>query len=108
MPQEKNGSPTQRTSGRSDHVKARKVRNKRLGTRRGRSRDAGWKKVCGGPTGPFEDFEVIRVEVGMSTTRFGQMIDMPERIWRRWQAQTGAGRQAKGPGRVLPEMRLRS
>jgi transposase InsO family protein len=40
---------------------------------------------------------VIRVEAGMSTTRFCQLIDMPERTWRRWQAKTRAGGQAKGP-----------
>ena len=54
-------------------------------------------EVRGGPAGPFEDLEVIRVEAGMSTTRFCQLIDMPERTWRRWQAKTRAGAQAKGP-----------
>lgn len=33
----------------------------------------------------------------MSTTRFCSLIDMPERTWRRWQAKTRAGGQAKGP-----------
>lgn len=33
----------------------------------------------------------------MSTTRFCQLIDMPERTWRRWQAKTRNGQQAKGP-----------
>ena len=40
---------------------------------------------------------MIRTEAGMSTTRFCQLIDMPERTWRRWQAKTRAGGQAKGP-----------
>ena len=33
----------------------------------------------------------------MSTARFCRLIDMPERTWRRWQAKTRAGVQAKGP-----------
>jgi transposase InsO family protein len=40
---------------------------------------------------------VIRVEAGMSTTRFCALLDMPERSWRRWQAHARAGRPAKGP-----------
>jgi transposase InsO family protein len=40
---------------------------------------------------------VIRVEAGMSTARFCQLIDMPERTWRRWQAKARAGLQPKGP-----------
>ena len=40
---------------------------------------------------------MIRVEAGMSTARFCQLIDMPERTWRRWQAKARAGQQAKGP-----------
>jgi putative transposase len=40
---------------------------------------------------------VIRVEAGMSTTRFCSLIDMPERTWRRWQAKARAGGQPKGP-----------
>jgi hypothetical protein len=39
---------------------------------------------------------VIRVEAGMSTTRFCELIDMPERTWRRWHAKTRAGGQGKG------------
>jgi transposase InsO family protein len=38
---------------------------------------------------------VIRVEAGMSTARFCQLIDMPERTWRRWQANARAGGQVK-------------
>jgi putative transposase len=53
-------------------------------------------EVSGGPAGPFEDLEVIRVEAGMSTTRFCTLIDMPERTWRRWQAKARAGGQTKG------------
>lgn len=33
----------------------------------------------------------------MSTARFCQLIDMPERTWRRWQAKARAGAQPKGP-----------
>jgi transposase InsO family protein len=40
---------------------------------------------------------VIRLEAGMSTTRFCQVIDMPERTWRRWQAKARAGGRPKGP-----------
>ena len=40
---------------------------------------------------------MIRIDAGMSTTRFCELIDMPERTWRRWQAKTRAGAQAKGP-----------
>ena len=54
-------------------------------------------EVSGGQIGPFEDLEVIRIEAGMSTARFCQMIDMPERTWRRWQARARAGGQPKGP-----------
>jgi putative transposase len=54
-------------------------------------------EVSGGPVGPFEDLEVIRVDAGMSTTRFCQLIDMPERTWRRWQAKARAERALKGP-----------
>lgn len=54
-------------------------------------------EVRGGPAGPFEDLEVIRVEAGMSTTRFCELIDMPERTWRRWQARDRAGERPKRP-----------
>lgn len=54
-------------------------------------------EVSRGQVGPFEDLEVIRIEAGMSTARFCQMIDMPERTWRRWQARARAGGQPKGP-----------
>jgi transposase InsO family protein len=40
---------------------------------------------------------VIRVEAGMSTTRFCRLIDMPERTWRRHQARARAGMPVKGP-----------
>ena len=33
----------------------------------------------------------------MSTTRFCELIDMPERTWRRWQARARAGARPKGP-----------
>ena len=54
-------------------------------------------EVRGGPAGPFEDLEVIRVGAGMSTARFCQLTGMPERTWRRWQARARAGQQPKGP-----------
>lgn len=57
-------------------------------------------EVGGGPVGPFEDLEVIRVEAGMSTTRFCKLIDMPERTWRRWQAKAKQDQPVEGgPGR---------
>lgn len=40
---------------------------------------------------------MIRIDAGMSTARFCQLIDMPERTWRRWQACARAGEQVKGP-----------
>ncbi|HZY29451.1 MAG TPA: hypothetical protein VFE49_14465, partial [Jiangellaceae bacterium] len=39
---------------------------------------------------------MIRVEAGMSTTRFCELIDMPERTWRRWQVKARTGGQPKG------------
>ena len=54
-------------------------------------------EVRGGPLGPFEDLEVIRVDAGMSTSRFCQLIDMPERTWRRWQARAKQSQPPKGP-----------
>ena len=40
---------------------------------------------------------MIRVEAGMPTTRFCQIIGMPERTWRRWQARLRDGTTTKGP-----------
>jgi transposase InsO family protein len=40
---------------------------------------------------------VIRVEEGVSTTRFCELIEMPERTWRRWQAKARRGQPPKGP-----------
>lgn len=51
----------------------------------------------GGPPGPFEGLEVIRVEAGMSTARFCEKFDMPERTWRRWQARAKNGQPPKEP-----------
>lgn len=34
-------------------------------------------EVCAGQAGPFEDLEVIRIEAGMSTSRFVKLIGMP-------------------------------
>ncbi len=39
---------------------------------------------------------MIRIEAGISTTRFSRVFDMPERIWRRWQAETRAGGRSTG------------
>ena len=38
-----------------------------------------------------------RIESGMSTSRFCDLIDMPERTWRRWQAKAKWDRPPKGP-----------
>lgn len=54
-------------------------------------------EVGGGPPGPFEDLEVIRIEAGMSTSRFCRLIDMPERTWRRWQSKARQQQPPKGP-----------
>jgi len=40
---------------------------------------------------------VIHIETNMSTSRFCQLIDMPERTWRRWQAKARTDRPPKGP-----------
>jgi putative transposase len=40
---------------------------------------------------------VIRVEAGMPTARFCQVIGVPERTWRRHQARAKADRPVKGP-----------
>lgn len=40
---------------------------------------------------------MIRVEAGMSTSRFCAKFDIPERTWRRWQARARDGEQPKGP-----------
>lgn len=54
-------------------------------------------EVRGVSPGPYQDLEVIRVGAGMSTARFCALIDMPERTWRRWQANARAQRPPKGP-----------
>ena len=51
----------------------------------------------GGPAGPFADLEVIRSEAGMPTARFTQLVGIPERTYRRWQAKARAGHPPKGP-----------
>lgn len=38
-------------------------------------------EVGGGSAGFFEDLEVIRVEAGMSTSRFVRLIDKPDQTW---------------------------
>lgn len=45
-------------------------------------------EVRGVTVEPFEGLDVIRIEAVTSTARFCQLIDMPERTWRRWQAKT--------------------
>jgi Transposase len=37
------------------------------------------------------------LDAGMSTARFCQLFDMPERTWRRWQAKARTGAPTKGP-----------
>lgn len=54
-------------------------------------------EVGGGSAGPFAYLEVIRIEASMSTARFCQLFDMPERAWRRGQAKARTGAQTKGP-----------
>lgn len=54
-------------------------------------------EVRGVPAGPFEDLEVIRIDAGMSTSRWCTLFDVPQRTWRRWQAKARAGEQVKGP-----------
>ena len=55
-------------------------------------------EVGRGSAGSFENLEVIRVEAGMPTTRFVQLIGIPERTRRRWQAkdQARTGVRTKG------------
>ncbi|MGB6059504.1 MAG: integrase core domain-containing protein [Microthrixaceae bacterium] len=40
---------------------------------------------------------MIRIEAGMSTSRFCAKFDMPERTWRRWQARARVEQPPKGP-----------
>lgn len=40
---------------------------------------------------------MIRVEEGVSTARFCELIETPERTWRRWQAKARTGQPPKGP-----------
>lgn len=40
---------------------------------------------------------MIRIESGMSTARWCEKFDIPERTWRRWQAKARVGGQPKGP-----------
>ena len=54
-------------------------------------------EVGGGPFGPFEDLEVIRIDAGMPTARFVELIGVPERSYRRWQAKARQERPPKGP-----------
>ncbi|MEX2612757.1 MAG: DDE-type integrase/transposase/recombinase, partial [Gaiellaceae bacterium] len=51
----------------------------------------------GAPAGPFEDLEMIRAESGMPTSRFVQLIGVPERSYRRWQQRQRGGCPARGP-----------
>jgi hypothetical protein len=52
----------------------------------------------GGPVGPFEDLEVIRLDAGMPTSRFVDLIGVPDRSYRRWQAKPE--RTVRVPGRI--------
>ncbi|PMC74209.1 integrase core domain-containing protein [Brachybacterium sp. UMB0905] len=40
---------------------------------------------------------MIRQEAGMSTSRFCELFDMPERTWRRWQSRHRDGESVRGP-----------
>ena len=40
---------------------------------------------------------MIRQEAGMSTSRFCELFDMPERTWRRWQSRHRHGESVRGP-----------
>lgn len=40
---------------------------------------------------------MIRVEAGMPTSRFCELVGVPERTWRRWQAKVRAGNRPVGP-----------
>ncbi|WP_420174913.1 IS3 family transposase [Luteococcus sp. OSA5] len=40
---------------------------------------------------------MIRIDEGISTSRFCELLDIPERTWRRWQARARAGQPTKGP-----------
>ncbi len=51
----------------------------------------------GGPLGPFEEVEVIRVEAGMPTARFCLLVGIPERSYRRFQARRRAEAPPRGP-----------
>src|SRR5665648_677101 len=48
-------------------------------------------------TQALEDLKVIRLSAGMPTSRFCELIGMPERTWRRHQARTRTGHPVKGP-----------
>lgn len=52
---------------------------------------------CGGLAGPFEDLEVIRIKAGKPTSRFVELIGVPKRSYRRWQAKAKRDRLVKGP-----------
>ncbi len=56
-----------------------------------------WKKSAEGRSGPFEDLEVIRLDAGMSASRFCELIDMSGRSWRRRQAKARSSCPPKGP-----------
>ena len=50
---------------------------------------------------------MIRLEAGMSTARWCERFDIPERTWRRWQAKAKAGGRPvlDIPAEVLAEIR---
>ena len=50
---------------------------------------------------------MIRCDAGMPTTRFCQIIGVPERTWSRRQARQRSGEQARAPGRDRPGSRPR-
>lgn len=61
----------------------------------------------GGPVGPLTDLEVLRQDAGMPTARFTQLVGIPERTYRRWQARAKAGHPPKGPWPAPPRDRHR-
>jgi hypothetical protein len=40
---------------------------------------------------------MIRIEAGMPTSRFVELVGVPERTYRRWQAKARGGHPLKGP-----------
>lgn len=56
-----------------------------------------WKKSAEGRLGPSQDLRGIRITADMSTARFCQLFEVPERTWRRKQAKARTATSSKGP-----------